>query len=158
MRHLTAGDIMSPKVWTVKADTTVRELATMFAEQQISGAPVLGDDGQVVGVVSVSDVAAFACNSAAVAPDRSNPTFLVRGWEERLNADELRQLRIEDEGLQAQDIMTSAVYSVATSTPVTEVARTMADGHLHRVLVIDDQEVRGIISTLDVLKLVAELD
>lgn len=53
---LTVADIMQHQVVTVKPDITVRELARILWEEEISGAPVLDEHDMVVGVVSATDV------------------------------------------------------------------------------------------------------
>jgi CBS domain containing-hemolysin-like protein len=53
----TAKDVMNPTVLTVPIDLTAAELADFFAERQITGAPVVDEDGTLVGVVSLMDLA-----------------------------------------------------------------------------------------------------
>lgn len=53
---LTARDIMSTKVQTVTARTSVLALAQLFSTRHISGAPVVSDDGAVIGVATEADL------------------------------------------------------------------------------------------------------
>jgi CBS domain-containing protein len=53
---LTAHDIMSTAVQTVKAHTSVLDLAQLLAAQHISGVPVVSDDGVVIGVATEADL------------------------------------------------------------------------------------------------------
>ena len=53
---LTARDIMSVGVQTVRAQTSVLDLAHLLSERHISGAPVLSDDGVVIGVATGADI------------------------------------------------------------------------------------------------------
>ncbi len=52
--------------------------------------------------------------------------------------------------------MTPTVFAVEADSPVSHVARSMLDGHLHRLLVVDGDKVVGIVSTSDLLRLLAE--
>ena len=65
-------------------------------------------------------------------------------------------LHIEEDGLLVREIMTPTVFAVDVDSPVSHVAHSMLDGHLHRLLVIDDRRVVGIVSTSDLLRLLAE--
>ena len=56
MKHLKAKDIMNSDVLTVRDDMTVHELANFFTDKMISGAPVVNNMGQLLGVVSLSDI------------------------------------------------------------------------------------------------------
>ncbi len=55
---VTAGDIMTPDPLTLSPETSVHEAAQMLAENRISGAPVCGGDGRIVGIVSEYDLIA----------------------------------------------------------------------------------------------------
>ena len=53
---LTAKDIMTTNVITVRQDTSVKELAEILWKNKISGAPVLDHEGRVVSVVTENDL------------------------------------------------------------------------------------------------------
>ena len=52
--------------------------------------------------------------------------------------------------------MTTEIQSVAEDATVSEVAMAMLKGHLHRLLVLRDGRVVGIISTSDLLGLLID--
>ncbi len=56
----TVRDLMQRDVVTVGPETTVRELTRILSEGGISGVPVVTDAGEVLGVVSTSDVVRLA--------------------------------------------------------------------------------------------------
>jgi CBS domain-containing protein len=152
---LTAKDVMTRRVLTVRVDLTVRELADFLVENQISGAPVVDPDGHLVGVVSLTDVAQNDADRPDVAADRSSPSNAMRGWEERMNPEDLRTLHIESDDLLVRDIMTPTVYTVPEETPVAKIARTMVAGRIHRLLVTSGPRVVGIVTSLDLVGLLA---
>src|SRR6266851_9839740 len=49
---VTALDVMTPDPLTLSPDTTVHEAAAVLAEHRISGAPVVNESGNIVGIVS----------------------------------------------------------------------------------------------------------
>jgi CBS domain-containing protein len=55
---MIAKDIMTRDVVTVSPAASVKELAKTLVQQQISGAPVMNKKGQIVGVVSETDIVA----------------------------------------------------------------------------------------------------
>ena len=148
-----AREIMNPEVITVQDDMTVLELTTLLTDQEISGAPVVNDRGQLIGVVSVTDVARVASEGGERVVDGHTHHFFVRGWEEEFSAEEFGKLHLEEESLLVRDIMTPSVFAVEAETPIASVARSMMDSHLHRMLVVENQKVVGIISTSDMLQL-----
>ena len=154
MKQPTARDVMNDQILTVTEEMSVHELATFLTDHEISGAPVEDADGRLIGVVSTTDLARTAFESGSVG-EEEHPFY--RSWaEDSLDLDDLADLHIEEEdGLQVKDIMTPTVFAVEVDAPVSHVARSMLDGHLHRLLVIEGQRVVGIVSTSDLLRLLA---
>jgi CBS domain-containing protein len=144
MRPITAADVMNPNVLMVQEDMTVEELASFLVENEISGAPVVDPAGRLVGVVSVTDLAA----------ERANPDFFVSEWGGTLRRDEVEELRFGTESeMRVRDIMTPAIYSVDAETPIPEVAETLINSHIHRLLVTSGERVVGIVTSSDLLGL-----
>ncbi|MEA2564447.1 MAG: hypothetical protein QOH06_5951 [Acidobacteriota bacterium] len=142
MRPITAADVMNPNVLMVQEDMTVGELASFLVESEISGAPVVNADGRLVGVVSVTDLAA----------ERAGSDFFVGEWGGSLRRDAVEELRFGDE-TRVRDIMTPAIYSVDAETPIPEVAETLINSHIHRLLVTSGERVVGIVTSSDLLGL-----
>lgn len=55
---MIAKDIMTRDIITVNPTMTVKSLAMTLIKNQISGAPVAGKNGKIVGVVSEADIVA----------------------------------------------------------------------------------------------------
>jgi len=53
---LTAKDIMTRNVTTVRATTTIEELARILMEHKISGVPVVDDNENLIGIVTENDL------------------------------------------------------------------------------------------------------
>ena len=153
MKELTAADVMSPDVLAVEPGMTVHELACFLTEHQITGAPVLDRGGRLVGVVSETDLAEAETERGEAVDDRSDPGADLRGWEDEAEPDEMRELHLHVTSTQTVgDIMTPTAYTVPDDTTVSEVARTMVTGRIHRLLVTRAGRVVGIVTTLDLLK------
>lgn len=153
MRRLKARDVMNPDVLTVPIDMTAAELAAFLAERQITGAPVANGEGRLVGVVSLMDLAENHITRGHLVAEPPPPDAQGSGWEEKIEVEEARKLHIEDEDLLVGDIMTPAVYTVPDDTPVEQIAQTMIAGRIHRLLVTRRGHVVGIVTTMDLLRL-----
>ena len=141
---------MTHKVFAVGPDTSLETAGRLFAQKHVSGAPVLAEDGEVVGVLSVSDL---------IDPDRdrggkvgtSHYYSLEQGF-----ADEYGDPTVSREGTVAE-VMTPTVISVGPDNSILEAGRIMVDKGIHRLLVVDgDQLLVGIISVMDITRGVVE--
>jgi CBS domain-containing protein len=151
MRAITAGDVMNPRVLTVREDMTIEQLAEFLLENEISGAPVEDPAGRLVGVVSVTDIAALVSDAG-----RKGTDFFARAWEEEDDVPD--EIEVEDGHIHVREIMTPIIYAVPEEMPVSEVAERMVESHIHRLLVTRDEKVVGILSTSDLLGLLVEKD
>lgn len=147
---VTAGDLMSRTVMTLDAGLTVAEGLSALGGDHVSGAPVVDGSGRVLGVFSISDVA----NNA----ETPNVRLAAERWRAGAEDDEFSP---EDSDLEAlsgalvQDWMTPDVLSVASGVTLQDLCREFVSGGVHRLLVIDDGKLVGIVSTMDVARHVA---
>jgi CBS domain-containing protein len=150
----TAKDVMNREVLGVRADMTSREAAAFLIENHIGGAPVLDGEGRLVGVLSLTDIAESGSDRPDPGPEAARSGLDVRGWRERPGVD-LERPRPDAEDALVRDIMTPTVYTVPESTAVPEIARAMIAGRIHRLFVTRARKVVGIVTPLDLLRLLA---
>ena len=157
MRLITAADLMNPRVRTVREDLTVRELANVLVENEISGAPVEDRSGKLVGVVSLTDIAAALAEDEELEAESERGDFFLSEWQDDgMSREEIEELGLDEAELTVADIMTPEVFTVREDTPVSEIAEAMIQNHVHRILVTREDRVVGIISTSDLLGLLVE--
>jgi CBS domain-containing protein len=148
--ELTAKDVMTRNVITVRDDATLSELVATLTEHMITGAPVVDENEKLVGVVSATDIALHTTKRTSNIRKDRPPDFYLRGWE--LIEDEFRSFSIEeDAGQVVRDIMTPVIFPVRR-TPGSWRWRTMVGGRVHRLIVMDGDRVIGIVTTLDLLR------
>lgn len=136
-----AGDIMQAGVITVSVDTTLRDLVQMLTQKRISGVPVVDSQGNPTGVISLTDVATFVGQNWL--KSRTCPQAPMV-WEDALG---------ESLGeTQVAEVMSPFVYFVEKSASLSELAEIMLGHHIHRVLVLEEKEIVGIVSSLDLIK------
>ena len=148
---------MRPQVVTVTPETTLAELADLLIRRRIGGAAVLRD-GAVVGIVTRSDFA------RVISLDSSVQGLIGEGlWHEEFAPAESAEplpvpapMQAALEGRTVRDAMTAAPLNVTPQTPLAEVARILVQHHLHHVLVVENGLLCGIVSALDIVRMVAE--
>ena len=175
---LRLKDLMQRDVVAMSPDVTLRELVEVFAEREVSGAPVVTGN-KVVGVISMTDIFDFRedTSSVSLGPDgpldepRGSPRkrsgtpasdFFSESWDptEIGTVEWMRTTRDRDWDLLDEytvaDAMTRNVLSQPSGTTLRKAAQYMLDADIHRVLVIDDGELQGIVTTTDIVRAVAE--
>ncbi len=158
MRPIVAKDLMSSEVLTVPEALSVDELSSFFIDNEITGAPVVGDDGSVIGVVSVVDVARVSSEPAEEAWETLTPTYYDRAEDPQVGKDGFSIFHVADDSKRVRDIMNAQLHSVGENATVSEIASAMLHNHVHRLLVIEDNELVGVISTSDLLGLLVDED
>lgn len=146
---MIAKDIMRRRVITVERWLSLAELARVFEEKGITGAPVVDEKGAILGVVSQTDLVRA----------RSERSGAVPAYHKEL--DEVpRSLGIHFEEVEAgkvEDIMTPGAICFDENAPVETVAEAMLERHIHRVLITRKHALAGIVTASDMLKAVVAL-
>jgi CBS domain-containing protein len=144
---VTARDLMTGDLLRARLDWTLTELTAFLTKNSISGAPVVSDEGRLVGVVSLTDVARPAANGGS-AKTRTHDDYLdgpAYFFESRRTAPPRRDKTVAE-------IMTPHVFDVPATASVPEIAEAMLRGRIHRVFVVEGDMVVGVISALDLLR------
>ena len=159
--ELRARDLMTTDLLTVSMGTSASELARFLGEHEISGAPVVSEDGKPVGVVSTVDLARLASERPATGPGSGGSFYRAPVLEEEISWElyGMEEQPGTDEGwgeIVVEDFMTTAIQSVPDTMPIAEVAGLMVAGHYHRLLVERDGSLVGIVTSMDLLRVLAE--
>ena len=146
---LCVSDVMTRDVVAVAPETSLVTVARLLSEHHISGAPVVDGSGRAVGVISASDL---------VNPDRVGsqtrgvPVFyrIEHGWA----SPEIDTAAIS--AGRAEDVMTPMPFTIDGRAAVLEAAATMVEQRVHRLLVTEEGALAGIVSTIDLLRGIAQ--
>jgi CBS domain-containing protein len=126
-------DVMTSPAVTVRPEATLRDVAAVLGEHRISGAPVVSDDGRVLGVVSEED-------------------FLHKERE----ATDARRRRVEEKKARARtagEAMSAPPITTGPNHELSEVASVMLDKHVRRLPVVDaDGRLLGIVTRSDLVR------
>ena len=127
---LRVSDVMSSNVVQVNQDDRMSEAAAILDRHDVSGAPVVDDQGRCVGILSSSDFVLRSANAV----DQT-----VEG-QEVLHKDHV------------SDHMSEVVESVSPDSSIMDAARSMCREHIHRLVVLDDgKNPVGLVSSLDLV-------
>ena len=128
---------MSRNPDTISADAPMEEALKRMRENSFRHLPVVDQSGQLVGIVSETDLLYASPTSAA-----------------SLSVHEMQYLLSR---LTVGQVMTKKVLTVTEDTPVEDAASLMTDHKIGGLPVLRDGEIIGIITETDLFKLFLEL-
>lgn len=123
---------MQRDVLSVSPKTALLDVHRLFLSEEIHGAPVIDEDDRgLCGMVSATD--------------------LLRAT---LDREELES----PESRCAADIMVPDVVTIGPEASVADAARVMREQRIHRLVVVENREVVGLITTFDIIGALVEAE
>lgn len=145
-----AKDIMSEMIITARPDMATEEAAELFMINRITGAPVVDANGVLIGVITIHDL---------LSAERS-PLYTTSYFSQDLLEQKLAEFgfHVEPTGGIVSDFMSRNVYTAYPDTTIEELARMMYQQHIHRIIILkpNEQKPIGVVTTFDLLKLLAD--
>ena len=152
LEQLKVKDVMcTRKLISVEPDMLARDVSVIFAENNISGAPVLNEDRELMGVVSLSDIA----RSEAILDLKGVLELIFFNSSDEIKSQIDEHLKDNYSELVASDIMTPNPITTQEDDTVKSAVKIMLDNRIHRIIVLKEDKVIGLLSITDILKLLA---
>jgi len=147
----TVADAMTRDPIVVRTETPLNEAIQILAERRISGLPVVDDAGQLVGIISETDL---MWQETGVTPPAyimfldsviflKNPAQYERDLHKAL-------------GQTVGEVMSSNPISIAPDKPLKEAAQIMHEREVRRLPAVDNAgQVIGILTRGDIVRAMA---
>jgi acetoin utilization protein AcuB len=129
---MRVAEIMSPNPKSIRATDTIADAIVLLADYHVTGVPVVEDHGRLVGVLSNSDILEAIAEHA----DRGERDQLL-------------------EETTVNEIMTPRPQTIAPDALVGDAARRMLYLEVHRLFVEDEGRLVGVVSTTDLVRVMA---
>lgn len=142
---------MTAEVITVTRETSVRELAKILTDKNISGAPVVDESGALIGVVTESDL--IDQNKKIHIP---TVVSILDSFIYLESPDRMEQEMKKIAGSKVADIYTSEVKTVGPSATIDDMATIMSDENIHTLPVVDGDTLVGVIGKKDIIKTIIQ--
>lgn len=143
-------DVMTEDVVSVRPEMGVREFAELLVNKNISGAPVVNEDGQVLGI---------ALEEGVIFQDKKVhlPTFINLS----LGYLALGTKRYEDEikkitASKVKDIMEKVFSPVNADMAIEDAATLMLEKGIFYLPVLEEEKLVGVITKKDIVRTIAK--
>lgn len=147
---MNVGEIMTKNVVTVPPDMGVQQLAALFVEKDISGAPVVDQSGKLLGIV---------LEEGLILQDKKIhlPTLVtvlsgVFAFGENRFDSEMKKMG----AITVSGIMEDTMTAISSSTPVEEVATMVIEKGVHYFPVVDNGKLEGVVTKKDIVRAIAQ--
>lgn len=144
---MNVSDVMTPEVLSVTPDASVATAAQLMLQKRISGLPVIDDLGHLVGIVTEGDF----LRRAETNTGRQRPRWI----EFFMGPGRLSDEYVRISGRKVSDVMTREVHTVPPDAPLEQAVRLMERRNIKRVLVVDNDNVVGILTRANLLHAMA---
>jgi len=144
---MKAADVMVRNVITVDPDACVQDVAHTLLTARISGVPVVGPNGELLGIVSEGDL----LRRVEAGTGRRRPWWLdIFTGKEALAMEFIRE-----HSRKVADVMTREVVTAAPDTSLWKIADLLEKNAIKRVPIVENGRVVGIVSRANLLQALA---
>ena len=119
---ISVSDIMTENVVTVNENKYVSEAQAALIQNNISGAPVVDDSGNLIGFISKTDITHFHSIGGDI------------------------------DYAKVGEIASSRLFCIASTESVLKAAQMLIENHVHHLIVTQEGQIAGIVSALDLVK------
>lgn len=139
-------DLMTRNVRTVSPERSLKDVAALLAEHRIGGMPVVDESRLPIGVISKTDI---------VIKERAEADAGHRGLFRR-GKDDGSAAKVA--ARTAGEAMTAPAVTIGPNMPVATAAEWMLDSGINRLPVVQRNELVGIITRHDLVRVFARTD
>lgn len=147
---MKAQELMTKNIITAGPETTVKEIAGLLVEHRISAVPIVNEGGEIIGIVSESDL----FHRAETATEHKRSWWLSALTE----TDTLAREYVKSHGTKAEDVMSRVVISVHEDADLSEVADILDSHGIRRVPVVKEGRLIGIVSRADIVRALVQVE
>jgi len=148
--QVLAKDIMTKDVITVHPEMDIHELARLFILKNISGAPVVDENGKVLGVVLEEDL--ILQDKKVHLPTLVSILNGVFAFGEGRFEQEMQKMS----AITVDGLMEKNVSLISPETSVEDIATAVIEKNIHYFPVIENGELVGVVTKKDIVRAIAQ--
>jgi CBS domain-containing protein len=146
---MKARDVMTPRVISIETDAPSMRAVRLMLQNRISGLPVVGRKGELVGMVTEGD---FLRRGEIGTQRRRN-----RWLEFLIGPGRLADEYVHARGRKVEEVMTHEPITVIEDTPLDEVVRLMERHRIKRLPVLREEKLVGIVTRANIMHALVSL-
>ena len=134
-------EIMTKDVITVSPDASLKDVGELLKEKRISGVPVIDAKGNIVGIVTLTDMLRVL-----------DQIYKWQEMERRVPGLKLSEMFAKEKSeAKVRNVMTKTVYTLDENQTIEDVMRMMFDKKVHTIPITKDGKLLGIVGKRDLI-------
>jgi CBS domain-containing protein len=138
---------MVSTVYTANENDILSEVAVKMLEKNVGCLPVIDDEDKLVGFLSETD---FAGKEKLIPFSRNHAPQLFGKW---LNEGGIEEMYNNAKTIKVKEIMTTPPITIEEDETITVLIEKIMKYNIHRIPVVNNDKLVGIVSRRDLLKL-----
>jgi predicted transcriptional regulator len=148
-------EVMSTDLLIVYEGWSIKRLVDFFDQHQITGAPVVASDGELVGVVTLTDVLRFQSHPPDMESIQAAADYYCGEAAQHFTEEDFRRLRDRaSTTCTVNSIMTPEVLAIEVESSLASACAHLLEERIHRLFVTDEKRLVGVITAMDCLRIV----
>jgi CBS domain-containing protein len=134
-------EIMTKDVITVSPDASLKDVGELLKEKRISGVPVINEKGNIVGIVTLTDMLRVL-----------DQIYKWQEMERRIPGLKLSEMFAKEKSeAKVRNVMTKTIYTLDENRTIEDVMRMMFDKKVHTIPITKDGKLLGIVGKRDLI-------
>ncbi len=141
---MKARDVMTRDIVSVEPDASILKAARLMLQHRISGLPVVGKSGKLVGIVTEGDF----LRRAETGTEHHGPRWI----EFLIGPGKLAEEYVHTSGRKVEEVMTPEVRTIGEDTTLEQAVDLMERHHIKRLPVLRESKLVGIVTRANVMR------
>jgi CBS domain-containing protein len=155
--------VMTKKLITLSPTDTLEEVVAKFVTHNISGAPVVDKDLQLIGILTESDIlkaleSKYTQKKMVIPFLSAQSPLLGLRFEDIPTMKEVKKAFDNIKSTSVSEMMKTTVISASPKDSVEDAAKVMLNKRINRIPIVEKKKAVGIITRGDVLKAIYNLE
>jgi CBS domain-containing protein/ribosome-associated translation inhibitor RaiA len=141
LKGMAVGEIMTPDPSTIKEHETMEQARVMMWRMDVRVLPVVDQVGRLSGMIGIKDIVKLSLNP---------PATETRG-------EFIGEKDADVEDLEVRSLMVEPPITTSPDEDLQEAARKISENDISALVVLEDGEIKGILTQIDLIELIASL-
>lgn len=151
-------EIMNTKVITIKPDELIKDAVKKFSENHIGGLPVIDEKGNVIGIITESDILKLMKHEYSELDEKYKDPDSTLDFDLMCDLRKFHNIYKETKGkIPVYEVMQKKVITITSGDTLENAATIMIKNKINRLPVVIKGKLVGIVTRDDIIRALAKI-